>query len=360
MATYELGPGRFLIARPEDLLHLEVWGSAAGGLMTLFFPCQHVMEFPDGERVARYADETALVPPPDLLGEGVAHWAMVPSVAADSGSNYFTFRLPPGGADRLTDDVLAQLEGCSSIAGGVEFLAMFVLEPFGEGRWRLGPQPLTGNGWTAVWRAELRGTSGAVPGLHGPLMQVTRTQDRGFEPPSFGVKPFTLFPEFRGAVFRSSELSLSMLGASGRIQGPHWPPGVVPEPGTGVSYDHKTQFGRDQEWTLVLQGALSSGHPAELTLVTTRVFAQMTYASSGFPSAVPETYAHGQTYLGARLLRDGHPEGPGPTGQLRRARHAVPLAAPQLSGSQPDRHQHGLGFLGHPRPHGRAVRNAGH
>jgi len=297
MATYEVETNHYLLARPEDLLHVEVFVSPEEGRLSLLFPSQHVMEYPDGERLSIYGDETAAIPGPDLLGDPVWHHAKVPS--RGSNRSTLTFRLPEGAVDRVTDDVLAQLG--SSIGGSVELLTMLVLEPFGEGLWRLTPQPLTGNGWTAVWRAELRLTSGPFPGLHGPMMRVTHTQDRGFEPDSFGVKPFTLFPEFRGAVFRSSQVALSMLGASGRIQGPHWPPDVVPETGTGVSYDHKIQFGRDQQWTVVLRGSLSSGHSAELTLVTTRVFAQMKYASSGFPSTVPDTYAHGQTYFGARL-----------------------------------------------------------
>ncbi len=306
--TYELGPlwspawgrvdssrspTRFAVARPEDLLYVEVEILPNENALALYFPSQHVMEY----QIGSYPPPEPFLPVP-----------AIPSGTVLMNTPFLQYSASPEEARGLVGRVLENLDGQLCIESGIEFPTLMYLQPFGQSRWSLAPNPRTGGDWTAVWQAELLETTWDVPGVPGPLMQVRSTQDKGFEPTSFGVSPFTSFPEFRGAIFQT-RLAMSMLGASGRIRGPHWPPGWPAAPPSVKSYDHAAQLGRDQQMTEVELGHLSSGHPATLETHTTRVFSQMKFTSLPFGSSIDagiggsdaDPYAIGQTYFAAHL-----------------------------------------------------------
>jgi hypothetical protein len=290
VAIYEQSPNVFVLARADDLLHLDVEVDADRNVLTLFLPAQNVMEFP--------------FPAPT----GYPLFVPVPAAIGFESSSFVRYPIAAGkDAAALAGSVLERFDAQPGTAG-VDFPMLMFLEPLGQSTWRLNASPRTGDGWTAVWQAELLATSDAVPGLVGPFMVATSTQSQGGEPLSFGVAPFVLFPQLKGSIFQT-RLALSMLGASGRIHGPHPAPGAAP---TSVqSYEHVSQLGRDQQMTAVVRGFLSSGHPATLELVTTRVFTQTTATGAftgpivlGEPAKVDSFEpVRGQTYFAAHLFQ---------------------------------------------------------
>jgi hypothetical protein len=291
MATYQIAPDRFAVARAEDLLYVEIEVQANNDVLALALPPQHVLEFPFRPQVPPF------LPAPSSDGEqGFSSFLTYPISSAEEGR-------------ALATSLLEHFDGRPG-HGAVEFPAMMLLEPTGHSTWSLCPRPRTGAGWSAVWQAELLATAGpdTLPGPPWPLVRVTATQDPQFEPASFGVFPFVLFPEFRGATFRA-RLAVSMLGVSGRLRGPVAAALDPIVPVTVADYDHVAQFGRDQKVTAVVRGFLSSGHPAELEVVTTRVFAQMTFQGVDFPPSIDfgqggsdaDPYKVGETYFSAFL-----------------------------------------------------------
>ena len=255
--------------------------------VSLTFPTQHVMEYPlplTGVGAPGFA--------PVMPGVGVT----VPAIGGGGQWCVIQYPLLPGFD---IDRALEQFDDTLSSFSGLEFPTLMYLEAFGQARWALRPDPRgSDNSWTAVWQADLLETQAALTGTSGPLMQVRNTQDPGFEPPGFGVPPMTLFPQFRDAVFETS-MSMSMLGATGRIAGPHWPDGVAH--GDVSSYQHAARFGRDTESHAVINGFLSSGHKAQLQVDTVRVFSEMVFGGIGFGGTAADPYVNGVTYLAAHL-----------------------------------------------------------
>jgi hypothetical protein len=143
--VYEQQPNVFVLARAEDLLHLEV--GVEQDVLKLFLPAQNVMEFP--------------FPAPT----GHPLFVPVPAVIGFEGSSFVRFPIAAGeDAAALAGTVLEKFDGQPG-AAGIDFPMLMFLEPLGQSTWRLNALPRTGDGWTAVWQAELLATSESVPGL---------------------------------------------------------------------------------------------------------------------------------------------------------------------------------------------------
>ncbi|MGW6194643.1 hypothetical protein ACWF0M_00715 [Kribbella sp. NPDC055110] len=143
----------------------------------------------------------------------------------------------------------------------------------GRSKWRLNPGPRTAQGWTAVWQAELLATEGSLPETgRTPMFEVAAVEP--IIPFAFQAWPITYYGEFHNAWFET-KLSLSMLGATGRLHGPHRPfPVGAPGP-TIADYTHLTQFGRDTFVHGTTFGHLSSGHRAQVDTELRRAFTRM-------------------------------------------------------------------------------------
>ncbi len=287
MAIYEQAANSFLLARPQDLLLLRVDVDPETQTVSLTFPTQHVMEYPlplTGVGAPGFA--------PVRPGVGIT----VPAVGGGDQPSVIQYSLPAGFD---VDRVLEQLDAAASSFSGLEFPTLVYLEAFGRANWALRSQPRgDGVGWTAVWQTDLLDTDRALTGTSGPLLHVRSTQDPGFEGSGFGVKPMIDYPTFRDAVFESS-MSMSMLGATGRINGPFWPD-LQPHP-EAPDFRYSARFGREVESHELIHGFLSSGHRAQLAVDTVRVFSEMVYGVIGTGDTAADPYAEGQTYLAAHL-----------------------------------------------------------
>lgn len=277
MATYEAEPDRLLLVRPEDLLYLDMQIQRSRGEVWLWFPSQHVMEHPTAD--AQQSN-------------------VVQAFGADH-NTVLMYDLAPHEAHQLGEGVLVRFHRQPGRAQ-VEFPTMMLLAEHVHADWDLSPRPRGAGAWRAAWRAELV-ESGHVGDVDGLVMVVADTQVPSGEPSGWHVDPFSAYPDFKGAVFRT-RLALSMTGASARLHGPFAIPGQPVPPGVGSkTFDLSANVGRDQKSVLVQRGFLSTGHPAELTTVTSRAFVTMRFANTQIGETDP-FYTEGQTYLQARLV----------------------------------------------------------
>ena len=296
MAIYDNGPNSFLLARPEDLVLLRVDVDPEQQTVSLTFPTQHVMEYPLPLTGPGPTQDVPDPPPWNATMPGVG--STVPSVGGGGQWNVIQYPLR-GGFD--VDHLLEQLDGAVSSFSGLQFPTLMYLEAFGQARWALRPAPrMSTDGWTAVWQADLLATDRMLAGTSGPLLHVKNTQDSGFEGFGFRVRPMTDYPLFRDAVFEAA-MSMSMLGATGRINGPFWAD-LQPHP-EAPAFRYAARFGRETGSHEVIHGFLSSGHRAQLDVDTVRVFSQMVFDGIGLGGTAADPYVNGQTYLAAHLHR---------------------------------------------------------
>ncbi|WP_166351884.1 hypothetical protein [Phytoactinopolyspora limicola] len=306
MTVYEIGPDRYLLARSEDLLYLRVSLHPDQGMLQLVFPAQHVLE------QTFQVDADGYLPPP--VG---GFWASV-GASAESwssggiGGDSLSYTVPVDEARRRMGDLLGWLEE-KWATGSIEFPALIQLAPYDTGRWTFSPPPGSTGGRTAVWGAELAATSGEFDGLDRPLMRVNWTEERGFEPWGFAMLPYTEYRSMRGSLFET-RMRLSMLGASGWGNGPHWRPDAFqPTMPAITSFSHASRFGRTTEARWQVVGRLSSGHPVRLDSETTREFTSkrhvrtsaapvITDIAIGAGDSARDPYMGGTTYVAAHLI----------------------------------------------------------
>jgi len=285
VATYELEPGaRYLLARAEDLLYLPVDFDSDTDKVCLTLPVQHVAELPSS------VEQLPFSLPADPYG--------VLSIGADGTWNRLMCS-PPDGEPSTWVPGLLGTQQAEWMDAELHYPTFLHLRSRGRSKWRLHPEPRTGQGWTAVWQAELLTTEEGLPEMGGtPMFEVAYVEP--IIPFAFQVWPFTVYGEFPNAWFET-KLALSMLGASGRLHGPHRPfPVGAPGP-TVTDYTHATQFGRDTFVHGTAFGHLSSGHRARVDTELRRVFTRM-HRNDPLAVVEPPHYAAAADFQACHLV----------------------------------------------------------